>query len=158
MRSLTEAILYPGVGLLEMMALSVGRGTGTPFELVGAPYIDDLALAGELNKVHLRGVRFVPIRFTPTDSKYKGQQCGGVSILLIDRDRCDVVDIGISIAKILYRSYPQQVEIDKLDRLLGHKATLDAIKADKSLGEIKRSWSAGLDQFKQRRAKYLIYK
>src|SRR4051812_2951946 len=58
MRSLTEAILYPGVGLLEMMALSVGRGTGTPFELVGAPYIDDLALPGELNKVHLRGVRF----------------------------------------------------------------------------------------------------
>jgi len=158
MRSLTEAILYPGVGVLEMMALSVGRGTGTPFELVGAPYIDDLHLAAELNKLHLRGVRFVPIRFTPTDSKFKGQQCGGVSILLTDRDRCDVVDIGISIAAILYRSYPQQIEIDKLDRLLGHKTTLESIKAGKPLGDIKKSWSAGLEQFKQRRAKFLIYK
>ena len=158
MRSVTEAILYPGVGVLEMMALSVGRGTGTPFEVVGAPYIDDLVFAAELNKAHLRGVRFAPIRFTPTDSKFKGQLCGGASILLTDRERCDVVDIGIIMAKTLYRLYPRQIDIDKLDRLLGHKTTLEAVKADSSLGEIKRAWAQGLDDFRKRRQKYLIYK
>src|SRR5207244_7504881 len=93
MRSLTEATLYPGVGLLENTELSVGRGTGTPFEVVGAPYIDDLKLAAELNKAQLKGVRFLPIRFTPTDSTFKGQTCGGVAILLLDREQCQIVDI-----------------------------------------------------------------
>src|SRR4029077_10589081 len=112
----------------------------------------------ELNQAHLRGVRFVPIRFTPNDSKFKGQSCGGASILLTDRDRCDVVEIGITMAKILYRRYPRQIDIDKLDRLLGNKATLDAVKADKPLGEIKRNWAQGLEEFRKRRQKYLIYK
>jgi len=158
MRSLTEAIFYPGVGVLEMMNLSVGRGTGTPFELVGAPYIDDVRLAAELNKTHLRRARFVPVRFTPTDSKFKGKECGGVSILLTDRERCEVVDIGITIAKVLYRLYPRDVDIDKLDRLLADKATLDAIKADKPLGEIRKLWTPGLEEFRKRRARYLLYK
>jgi len=158
MRSLTEAALYPGVGLLETTALSVGRGTGTPFEVVGAPYIHDIKLAAELNKAELRGVRFVPIRFTPTDSTFKGQACGGVSILLTDREHCEVVDIGITIAKLLNRLYPQQFDIDKFDRLLGHKATINAIKANKPLAEIRQSWADALEEFKKRRAEYLIYK
>ena len=85
MRNLKQAILYPGIGLLES-ALSVGRGTDTPFELVGAPYIDDVKLADELNRAGLPGVGFVPIRFTPTASVHKGQPCGGVYVMLNDRD------------------------------------------------------------------------
>jgi uncharacterized protein YbbC (DUF1343 family) len=158
MRSLTEAVLYPGVGLLETTALSVGRGTGTPFEVVGAPYIHDIKLAAELNQAGLPGVRFVPIRFTPMDSTFKGQACGGVSILLLDRDHCDVVNIGITIAKTLHRLYPQQFDLDKFDRLLGHKATLAAIKANKPLAEIRKSWAEGLEEFRKRREPFLIYK
>ena len=158
MRSLTEAILYPGVGLLETTALSVGRGTGTPFELVGAPYIHDIKLAAELNKAQLKGVRFIPIRFTPTDSTFKGQACGGVSILLLDREHCEVVDIGILIAKTLHRLYPQQFDLDKFDRLLGNKATIDAIKAGKSLTDIRQNWQGALDEFKTRRKEFLLYK
>src|SRR5205814_553230 len=79
MRNLTEAILYPGIGLLES-ALSVGRGTDTPFEVVGAPYIDDVRLAEELNHADLSGVRFVPIQFTPTQSIHKDELCRGVYI------------------------------------------------------------------------------
>ena len=86
MRSLTAAALYPGVGLLES-ALSVGRGTDTPFEIAGAPYIDGARLAVELNNATLPGVRFVPIRFTPAASVHKDRLCGGVRILLTDRDR-----------------------------------------------------------------------
>src|SRR5207253_2287461 len=102
MRNLVEAVLYPGIGLLES-ALSVGRGTDTPFEVVGAPYIEDVRLADDLNRAALPGVRFVPIQFTPTYSIHKGELCRGVYILLTDREACHVVDVGLLIAKTLYR-------------------------------------------------------
>ena len=156
MRNLTEAILYPGVGLLES-ALSVGRGTDTPFEVIGAPYIDDIKLAEELNHAELPGVRFVPIRFTPTYSVHKGELCGGVNILLTDRDRCQVVDVGLLIAKTLFQFYPEGFHPEKMKHLLLDQRTLDAIKADKPLKEIRAAWQTGLDEFQKRREKYLIY-
>jgi uncharacterized protein YbbC (DUF1343 family)/CubicO group peptidase (beta-lactamase class C family) len=156
MRSLPAAILYPGVGLLES-ALSVGRGTDTPFELVGAPYIDDVKLAEVLGGAGLPGVSFVPIRFTPTSSVHKGQPCKGVSILLTDRDRCNVVDVGLLIAETLYRLYPKDFDPDKMGHLLLHPPTLAAVKADKPLIEIRALWQKDLDEFMQRRAKYLLY-
>src|SRR6185295_671640 len=91
MRSEAAAILYPGIGLHET-ALSVGRGTGTPFEVVGAPYIDDLAAAAEMNKAALPGVRFIPIRFTPVASTFKNEPCGGLAIAIVDRERLDSVE------------------------------------------------------------------
>ena len=157
MRSLKQAILYPGVGLLES-ALSVGRGTDTPFEVVGAPYVDDVRLAEELNRAELAGVSFVPVRFTPTYSVHKGTNCGGVYIMLNDRDRCNVVDVGLQVAKTLCRLYPNDFEPDKIEHLLLHQPTLDAIKADKPLGEIRAGWKADVDEFRKRREKYLIYK
>jgi len=156
MRSLPAAILYPGVGLLES-ALSVGRGTDTPFEIVGAPYIDDVKLAEALNGARLSGASFVPIRFTPTFSIHKDHLCKGVSILLTDRDRCNVVDVGLLIAKTLYRLYPKDFDPDKMRHLLLHPPTLAAVKADKPLQEIRALWQKDLDEFMQRRAKYLIY-
>lgn len=158
MRSLTEAALYPGVGLLEMANLSVGRGTGTPFEVVGAPYINDLELAASLNALKLPGVAFVPIRFTPAASVFKDQACGGVSILLLDRQRCRVLDVGISIAQTVHRLYPREFQIDKFNVLLGHKLTLDAIKSGKTLPLIRESWEAGLEEFVQRRMQFLLYR
>jgi uncharacterized protein YbbC (DUF1343 family)/CubicO group peptidase (beta-lactamase class C family) len=157
MRNLNEAMLYPGVGLLETTALSVGRGTGTPFEIVGAPYIDDVQLAGELNHAGLPGVRFVPVRFTPNASVYKDQPCGGVSILLTDRRRCEVVDIGILVAQTLHRLYPQDFDLEKFNALLGNQATIDAIKEGRSLTEIRQLWAADMDKFRQRRAAFLLY-
>ena len=156
MRNLTEAILYPGIGLLES-ALSVGRGTDTPFEGAGAPYADDVKLAEALNGAGLPGVRFVPVQFTPIYSVHKGQLCKGVYIMLTDRDRCSVVDAGLLIAETMYRLYPKSFEPDKMRHLLLHPPTLEAVKADKPLKEIRALWQTDLDQFKQRRAKYLIY-
>jgi uncharacterized protein YbbC (DUF1343 family)/CubicO group peptidase (beta-lactamase class C family) len=157
MRSLTAATLYPGIGLLEMNPLSVGRGTGTPFELIGAPYIDDLKLAGELNQLALQGVRFVPIRFTPNASVFKDQPCAGISIVLTDRAACNVVEVGISIAQTLHRLYPKEFNLERFDRLMGHKATLKAIAAGRSLEEIRQIWSVDGDEFLKRRAPFLIY-
>ena len=156
MRSLLAAILYPGVGLLES-ALSVGRGTDTPFEVIGAPYIDDVKLAEALNHAGLPGVSFLPIRFTPTYSLHIGQPCKGVYILLTDRDRCNVVDVGLLIAETVYRLYPRDFSPDRMRNLLLHPPTLEAVKADKPLKEIRALWQKDLDAFMQRRAKYLIY-
>ena len=155
MRNLKQAILYPGIGLLES-ALSVGRGTDTPFELVGAPYIDDVKLADELNRAGLPGIGFVPIRFTPTASVHKGQPCGGVYIMLNDRERCNVVDVGLQIARTLYRLYPKEFNPDKMKNLLLHGATLAAIKADQPLDEIRATWRMDRVDFEQRRERYLI--
>jgi uncharacterized protein YbbC (DUF1343 family)/CubicO group peptidase (beta-lactamase class C family) len=156
MRNLAEAILYPGVGLLET-ALSVGRGTDTPFEMVGAPYASDLPVAQELNRAGLKGVSFIPVTFTPQYSVHKGELCRGVQIVLTDREACDVVDVGLEIARTFYRLYPKDFQPDKLARLLIHPATLEAIKAGKSLKEIHALWQADLEQFKKVRAKYLMY-
>lgn len=157
MRNLTEATLYPGIGLLES-ALSVGRGTDTPFEVIGAPYIEDTRLADELNRAGLPGIRFVPIQFTPTTSVHKGKLCRGVYFVLTDRDACPVVDVGLLIAKTLHRWYPRQFSPDKLKRLLLHAQTLEAIETDKSLADVHALWRADLEEFRKRREKFLIYK
>jgi len=156
MRNLTEAIFYPGIGLLES-ALSVGRGTDTPFEVIGAPYIDDVQLAQELNAQNLPGVRFVPIRFTPAASVYKDQTCGGVYLMLTDRRSCSVIDVGITLALVIHKLYPADFKVDKISHLLLHPPTLEAIRNGQSLGEIRTSWTTELEAFKQRRARFLLY-
>ncbi len=158
MRSLTEATLYPGIGLLETTALSVGRGTGTPFEVVGAPYIDDVQLAKELNAAGLPGLRFVPVRYTPTASVFEGKECGGVSIVLSSRDQGVVMDAGLLIAATLHRLHPDKFNIDKFNNLLGDTNTIAALKAGKSITDIRKTWEAGLDDFRKRREPFLLYK
>jgi len=157
MRNLLQANLYPGIGLLET-ALSVGRGTDTPFEVIGAPYIEDVRLADRLNKASLPGVRFIPIQFTPKQSTHKDQLCRGVSILVTDRDVCPPVDIALMAAKTLYEWYPNQFNVEKMEHLLLHSSTLEAIKAGKSLNEIHALWKPHRDEFLSHRLKYLIYK
>ena len=135
----------------------MGRGTDTPFEVVGAPYIDDVKLAAELNRAGLRGVRFVPVRFTPTASVFKGEACGGVNVVLLDRARCEVVDIGVTIAGILHRMHPQEFNLDKFNNLLQDRATVEAIRAGQPVAEIRQRWGADLAKFKARREKFLLY-
>jgi uncharacterized protein YbbC (DUF1343 family) len=100
----------------------------------------------------------VPVRFTPTSSLHKGQDCGGVYIMLTDRNRCNVVDMGLLIAKTLYQWYPKEFNPDKIKHLLLHRRTLEAIISDKPLNEIRTGWKADLDEFQTRREKFLIYK
>jgi len=157
MRNLTEATLYPGVGLLES-AVSIGRGTDTPFEVIGAPYIEDVRLAAELNRAGLPGVRFVPIRFTPKASVFQDKACGGVHIIITDRDALNAVDVGMTLALTLQRLHPNEFALEKVQPLLRHTSTIDAIRAGKSLTDIKQSWTNDLNEFKKRREKFLIYK
>lgn len=157
MRSLAQATLYPGVGLVETTNVSVGRGTDTPFEVVGAPWIDDIEFAAEMNRAGLPGVRFVPIRFTPDASKFEGEECRGVNIFLTDRDACPAVDIGVTLALTLRRLYPDDWHADKFYRLLKHDATLEAVKRGDSLKQIKASWTKDQKAFERRRKAFLMY-
>jgi uncharacterized protein YbbC (DUF1343 family)/CubicO group peptidase (beta-lactamase class C family) len=156
MRSLTAAALYPGVGLHET-AISVGRGTDKPFEQIGTPYIDDVLFAAEMNKAMLPGVRFVPVRFTPTSSTFKDRECGGVAIVVTDREKLRAVDVGICIALTLRRLYPSDYALDKIAPLLRHAPTLEAIKAAQPLGTVRQTWEVELEQFKKRRLPFLLY-
>src|SRR5205823_5809567 len=152
MRNLRAALLYPGVGLLES-AVSVGRGTDTPFEVIGAAYMDDVKMAAELNRAGLSGVRFVPIRFTPTASVFKDKPCGGVNIVVTDREALNAVDVGLALALTLQRLYPNDFALEKVEHLLQHPPTMEAIKSGKSLAEIKQLWATDLEEFKKRREK-----
>ena len=157
MRSLTEAILYPGIGLLETTNLSVGRGTDTPFELFGAPWLDGNLLALELNRLDLPGVAFSPIVFTPDSSKFKDVLCQGVSIRIVNREQFEPIRTGLEIALQLRHLYPQEWEIDSYDRLLGNASVLEAIRDGHSYPEIKAIYRPYLEEFKQRRLLHLIY-
>ena len=156
MRNLTQALLYPGIGLLET-AMSVGRGTDTPFEVVGAPYIDGVRLARRLNALGQAGVTFIPIRFTPSASVHEGEPCGGVNIIVIDRRKLRAVPLGIGIARVLHELYPKQFPLAKVGRLLCHPPTLEALGQGKTLAQIEALWRTGLAKFTPRRAKYLLY-
>jgi len=157
MRSLTEAALYPGLGILESTNVSVGRGTDTPFELLGAPWIQPVELAAYLNARAISGVRFVPTEFTPAVSVYAQQKCGGVNIIVTDRNTLDAPEAGIEIASALHTLYPQQFETKNLDRLMLNSATMDAINAGQDPRRIWLDWVEAIEQFKLIRAKYLLY-
>lgn len=128
MRSLQAAALYPGLGLLER-ALSVGRGTPTPFEVVGAPYVDGARLAREVGA--LPGVAVEPVRFTPTADIHAGKECGGLRFTITDRRALRSVEVGLRVAAALMRLYPREFPVDAMQPLLRHKATLEAVRAGK---------------------------
>jgi uncharacterized protein YbbC (DUF1343 family) len=145
--------MYPGIGLLES-AISVGRGTATPFEIVGAPYIDGEALARELN---LPGVTFQPIRFTPTSSVFANQACGGVRLTITDRKAFRAVDTGLAIAVTLRRLYGDKFAVDKMAPLLLSPKVLEAVRESKPIGDIVALYRADEEAFRERRGKYLLY-
>jgi len=157
MRSLTQAALYPGVGLLETTNLSVGRGTDTPFEMVGAPWLDGRAFAMAMNRQGLPGVRFVPVRFVPRSSVFSGERCVGVNILIVDRARFSPVRTGIAMAAALRSAYPSQWKAEAYGRLLANRQIHQLLLAGASPNQMELSWREGLERFKARRRRYLLY-
>jgi uncharacterized protein YbbC (DUF1343 family) len=158
MRSLTEATLYPGIGLLETTNVSVGRGTDTPFEVVGAPWIDGQQLAKYLNERNLPGVRFVPVRFKPNASVFKDQDCNGVNIIITNRDQFKSVRTGFEIAVALRKLYPNQWEVAKYGRLLVNGEFLEMVKRGDTPEQLEKAAAAQTAEFEIRRAPYLLYK
>lgn len=158
LRSARAEALYTGIGLIESSNISVGRGTDTPFELLGAPWIDARQLARTMNARLLPGIRFVPVTFTPAAPyPYAGQLCQGVSMIVTDRNALDGPELGLEIASALWRLYPNDYKLDLIDRLLVNKSVLDALRAGTDPQRISGDWRVSLDAFLQRRAAYLEY-
>lgn len=157
LRSLTEAALYPGVGLLETTNLSVGRGTDTPFEVLGAPWLDGQKLASHLNAKRIAGVRFVPVRFTPRSSVFKNEECSGINLLITDRSQFQSVLTGVQIAVALHSLFPADWKIEGYSRLLVNADTLERLRRGDTAEEIVRPWAGKLESFRATRMKYLLY-
>ena len=157
MRSLTAASLYPGVALLEPTNVSVGRGTDTPFEVVGAPWIDASRLAAHLSARRIAGVRFTPVHFTPSSSVHAGARCGGVRITVTDRTALASVTLGIEIASALRALHPIEWDRARLGELVASADTVARIERGETPEAIAASWEPGLSRFRARRAKWLLY-
>jgi uncharacterized protein YbbC (DUF1343 family)/CubicO group peptidase (beta-lactamase class C family) len=158
LRSLDGAILYPALGLIETSNISVGRGTDTPFEQIGAPWIDAAELARYLNHRFLPGVRFVPVSFTPqAPYPYAGQPCHGVSILITNRDVVDTPALGIEIAAALHKLYGSAYHLEKIDTLLANSDVLHALLSGKDAELIAEDWQPSVQHFELVRKPYLLY-
>jgi uncharacterized protein YbbC (DUF1343 family)/CubicO group peptidase (beta-lactamase class C family) len=158
MRSLTQATLYPGIGLLETTNLSVGRGTDTPFEVIGAPWLDGQRLAKHLNERNLPGVRFIPVRYKPNASVFKDENLGGLNIVITDRAKFRSVRTGIEIAAAIRRLYPNDWQVERYGRLLVNGEILAAVTRGESPEAIEKLYQVGITNFDKRRASYLLYK
>ena len=157
MRSLNEAALYPGIGMIEGTNISVGRGTDTPFEMVGAPWIKAAELARYLNARMIAGVRFVPVEFTPASSEYAGRKCGGVNVIVTDRNGLDASEMGLEVASALMTLYPRDYKSAGLDRLIVIKTTVAGLDMGVDPRRIAEGWHEQLERFETMRAKYLLY-
>jgi uncharacterized protein YbbC (DUF1343 family) len=158
MRNMIQAALYPGIGSIEYTNISVGRGTDTPFEQIGAPWIDGVALAAALNARRLPGIQFYPVSFTPTSSKYAKERCQGVFMLVTDRAALRPLRVGIEIASALSKMYGGKYVIDPNDRLLGSPQMIARIQAGDDPAELAASWAADEGRWRLLRTKYLLYR
>ncbi len=158
MRNLNQAALYPGIGAIEYSNVSVGRGTDQPFEQFGAPWIDGSRLAAALNARKLLGIRFYPVAFTPTTSKYARQACQGVFMVITNRATLQPVRVGLEIAGALFTLFGEQYQLENTDLLLGSRDSLERVKRGEDPAVVAARWSADEARWRQMRAKYLLYR
>ena len=157
LRTPREDFPYPGIEILQSADVSVGRGTDTPFEHFGAPWIHSADLVAELDRRKIPGVSFAATEFTPTDGLYKGEACRGVSLAVTNRDSFRSMRMGLEIIAVLHHLYPNDFQIAKAIDLLGSQSTVDQLERGDDPRRIIAGWSAKLDEFRAMRRKYLLY-
>jgi uncharacterized protein YbbC (DUF1343 family) len=158
MRNLNQATLYPGIGAIEYSNISVGRGTDQPFEQIGAPWIDGRALAAALNERGLAGIRFYPVMFTPTSSKYAKELCHGVFMVITNRTQLQPVRVGLEIAAALWKLHADQYKMENTDRLIGSRKDLERVRTGEDPARVAAGWAAAEARWRLLRAKYLLYR
>jgi uncharacterized protein YbbC (DUF1343 family) len=136
----------------------VGRGTDTPFEVVGAPWIKGRELTTYLNGRGIQSVRFVPIVFTPSVNNFAGERCEGINLIVVDRNTLDASELGIELAAALHKLYPNDFKVQRIAELLANQAVFDAILAGEDPRRMAEDWQEGLEEFVRLREKYLLYK
>jgi uncharacterized protein YbbC (DUF1343 family)/CubicO group peptidase (beta-lactamase class C family) len=156
-RNLLQATLYPGLGAIEATNISVGRGTDAPFQQIGAPWIDGVRLAADLNARGLPGIRFYPVAFTPRAAKYAGERCEGVFLVITDREALRPVRVGVEIAAALHRLYGARFDLEATARLLGSRELIRRIRAGDDPARLAAEWAADEARWRLRVARYLLY-
>lgn len=156
LRNLVSTSFYPGVATIEGANVSVGRGTDTPFQLIGAPWIDATALARELNSRNIAGLRVYPISFTPTSSKFAGELCHGVFFVVTERAAFKPVRLGAELAHALHRLYPRDFELDRIAKLFGRQI-VEQLRSGLSVDAIVDTWRASENEWRRSRREWLIY-
>jgi uncharacterized protein YbbC (DUF1343 family) len=158
MRSLDAAVLYPGVALLEYSPdYSVGRGTNTPFQQIGATWIDGRQLAEYLNRRMIPGIRFYPLMFTPSAGKLSGTTVEGIRLFVTDREVLDSFRVGMEIAAAIVKLYPGRIRLSDNERLIGSRELIQSLERGEDPRALLSRQEAGLEEFLRRRAKYLLY-
>jgi uncharacterized protein YbbC (DUF1343 family) len=158
MRTLAAATVYPGTCIFEGSNLSEGRGTSTPFEIMGAPFIDGTKWADALNAKKLSGVKFEPVRFTPESRRFAHTECGGVRIIVTDRNTFQPVRTGMHMMQTVKKLYPEQVKITSYAGTLMATPGLAERLVNEDADAIIKGWQPGLEEFKKMREKYLLYR
>jgi uncharacterized protein YbbC (DUF1343 family) len=158
LKTLKGSIIYPGLEILQNAGVSVGRGTEAPFEEFGAPWIVGGDVANDLNALHLPGLHFSDQPFIPVSGLYGGRRCGGVGIRVTDKQAVRSIRMGIEIATILKKRYPNDFDPSKLLVLVGNQETIDMLVKADSPDAIVNSWTPSLTTFDATRRKYFIYK
>lgn len=169
MASYDAALVYPGTCLFEGTNISEGRGTSTPFQHVGAPWMDSLAVADAFNAQSAPGIVARPVQFTPAVNKYAGEVCHGVMLHAVDPMRARPVQAGlILLAEIIHLhreefawlSYPtadNQSGFGHFDRLIGQPHIREALTAQlDNLHSQIAGWTA-TGNWPRRVAEVLLY-
>ena len=178
LRSVTEAMLYPALGMMDATNVSVGRGTATPFEVFGAgataathnaagvvpatpAWFDGNAVAAYLTARKIPGVAFTATTFPVAEDAnhypYHGQTIEGVRLTVTDRNALDSPELGIEILSALHHLYPTQFKLDKAAPLVANSETMAALERGDDPRTIAAGWAQGLADFKSRREMVLIY-
>jgi len=158
LKTLKGSIIYPGLEILQNAGVSVGRGTEAPFEEFGAPWIVGEDVANDLNALRLPGLRFSDQPFIPVSGLYGGRRCGGVGIRVTDKQAVRSIRMGIEIATILKKRYPNDFDPSKLMVLVGNEETISMLEKAAPPDEIVNRWTPSLTAFDATRRKYFIYK
>lgn len=158
LRTTKGSVIYPGIEILQNSGVSVGRGTQTPFEQFGAPWMNGEEVAAALNARSLPGLRFVAQSFIPIGGPHSGERCNGVGIRITDRFAARSMRLGLEIAEILQKLYPKDFDTAKLVGLAGNDDTVQQVKDGVAPEKIVGSWSDALKTFDQVRRKYFLYK
>jgi uncharacterized protein YbbC (DUF1343 family) len=158
MRTLTAALLYPAIGMLEYSTnYSVGRGTNEPFEIAGAAWIKGTELASYLNSRSIPGVRIYPVRFRPEGNHFAGVELDGVRFLVTNRDVLDTARLGLELACALRKLYPGQMHFEVNRLLIGASQAIAAIERGDDPQSILAAEERGSEKFRALRRQYLLY-
>ena len=166
--TLSTMTIYPGSCLIEGTNLSEGRGTTRPFEYIGAPWLHAEPLAEQLNNLALEGVRFRPVYFVPTFSKYAGELCAGVHIFVSDRECFQPLLTILHVLQRIKQNYPDDFEWrpawssndgakPPIDLLCGGNAVRKHLNANRPITDLVASWQASHVEFLKQRVNYMLY-